>query len=67
MPNEKKRHLVNFHYVSKKLGTNNTSFESPNVELLYQKMNWAWHHFQGDQVPLTEHVLLSLEIIWSLS
>ena len=34
MPNEKKRHLVNFQFISKKLETNDTSFESPNIELL---------------------------------
>ena len=29
--------------------------------------NWAWHHLEGGYTPLTEKVLLLLELIWSLS
>ena len=27
---------------------------------------WGWYHSEGDQAPLAEKALLSLELIWSL-
>ena len=46
---------------------NDTSFECPDVGRLESAKNWAWHHPEGGHAPLTEKVLLLLELIWSLS
>ena len=41
---------------------NDTSFESPYKGRLNQQKNWAWHHPEGGQAPLTEKALLLLEL-----
>ena len=63
-----KRKDVSFIFTtfSKIFGTNDTSFESPNIGR-YQHKNWAWHHPEGGHTPLTEEALLLLKLIWSLS
>ena len=47
--------------------TNDTSFEIPNMKLLESGKHWAWHHPEGGHAFLTKKVLLSLELVKSLS
>ena len=32
-----------------------------------QQKNWAWHHPEGGNAPLTEKALRLLELVWNLS
>ena len=49
-------------------GTNDTSFESPNIgRSEFTKKKWPWHHFEAGYAPLTEKALLLLELVWNLS
>ena len=56
--------LPSFQRIS---GTNDTSFESPNIGRLEFKKKWPWHHFDAGYAPLIEKALLLLELVWSLS
>ena len=45
----------------------NTSFESPNIELLESGKNWVWHHSEDDHSLLFKKAPVSLRFDWNFS
>ena len=67
-PSREERRFLNFNHLSKEF----LEQMIPHLKALIQgvqnlQKNWLWHHLEGGQAPLTEKVLLLLELVWSLS